>query len=484
MAERTSALYILKGIYDDNGNISQGIRLDPAHTNICDMDHEAFGQWCTQHAAWHYDTFSYLKHENKIRVDANMFDLATATYLFIDNFQYFPKTFYAFVTGFEYINDGCCFIKFKIDYVRTFWHLIRFGKCFVEREHHISDKIGENTVTEPLALANDWKIAGQAYEDFSDFDYAAFYTKETVNSDDFKTVNGQLIGVPFTTSPSGPMIDLIQSYVNSGQEDRIKQIYAYPTNNSNGMNYTMSRDLDGYTPRFNKCYTAQFNKAVLTDMQGSSQELYFEHAENNIIAIYFNKNIVPQASIQAIPANYDNIRLDYRHSITLNNFPTVIYAGSSYSQYYLQNNVANSINFLNAAMQVAAGNAGGLVSIYELYNKDYLAQQGGSNTYGEKSTTNNLVDLKACGIYILQLCQPAEYIRRIDNYFLRYGYQTNEYKYPNTNSRSDFNYVKTRDCCVFGDCPAEAITEIQSAFNKGVTIWHDINTMCPAQNFG
>lgn len=142
MSEKTSALYILKGIYDDNGNIRQGIRLDPAHTNICDMNHEEFGAWCTAHAAWHYDNFSYLKHENKIRVNANMFDLATATYLFIDNFQYYPKTFYAFVTGFEYINDGCCNIMFKIDYVRTFWHLVRFGKCYVEREHPITDGIG------------------------------------------------------------------------------------------------------------------------------------------------------------------------------------------------------------------------------------------------------------------------------------------------------------------------------------------------------
>lgn len=483
MAERTSALYILKGIYDDHGNITQGIRLDPAHSNICDMNHEDFGRWCTEHAAWHYDNFSYLKHENKIRVNANMFDLATACYLFIDNFQYFPKTFYAFVDGFEYINDGCCNILFHIDYVRTYWHLVRFGQCFVEREHPTNDEIGANTITEPIECTNDFIVTEQAFENFSDFDYAAFYTKETVNSEDFKTVNGQLIGVPFTTSPAGAMIDFIQSYVNTGKEDRIKQIYAYPINNTNGLNMQMSRSLDGYTPQFNKCYTRQFNKAILTDMQGKSIELYFEHAENNTIGVYFNKNIVPRASIQAIPTNYDKLDRDYRNSISLDNFPEVIYAGSSYSQYYLQNNVSNSINALNSILAVSKGNVGGLVSLYEIYNKDYLAQQAGSSAYGERSTTNTLVDLKACGIYILQLCQPYEYIKRIDNYFLRFGYQTNTYKFPNTNSRSDFNYVKTRDFCVFGDAPAAAISEIQACFNRGVTIWHDVNTMCPAQSF-
>lgn len=495
MASKTSALYLLKGMNDDgSGNEKRGIRLDKAHTNICDMSHTAFGQWCTENAAWHYDTFSYLKQESAILVDANMYDLATASYMFIDNFQYFPKTFYAFVEGFEYVNDGCCKIKFSIDYVRTFWHLVRFKECFVEREHPVNDTIGANTITENIETTENWQVTAQAYEDFSELNYATFYTKGgDANPADYQRVNGQLIGIPVLMTGDVNTVQFIVDMVNQGYEERLKQIYSYPTSNVTGMQLAMSTSLDGYTPRYNKCYTSQFNKCVLTDMQGTGQELYFEYSDGNGIGIYINKNIVPSPTIQAIPVNYLGLERDYTRSITLDNFPETIFSGNSYAQYKANYAVANMLSYqsqvakqmnntmrgivLGSVDQSAMGLFNVLNTEQQYQNQENVARIQASNNYGQKEVSNTLIDLKACGIYLLQMCQPYEYIKRIDDFFYKFGYQTNQLKQPNISSNATFNYVKTRDCAVYGDCPAQAITDIQNAFNRGVTIWHNIESM-------
>ena len=40
-------------------------------------------------------------------------------------------------------------------------------------------------------------------------------------------------------------------------------------------------------------------------------------------------------------------------------------------------------------------------------------------------------------------------------------------------SRPKWNYIKTIGCYLGGDVPQDAISDVESMFNEGLTIWHD-----------
>jgi hypothetical protein len=59
----------------------------------------------------------------------------------------------------------------------------------------------------------------------------------------------------------------------------------------------------------------------------------------------------------------------------------------------------------------------------------------------------------------------------IDEFFDKYGYQTNRLKVPNISGRKAWNYVKTRDCELLGNIPAMTKASIIDIFNSGITFW-------------
>lgn len=66
----------------------------------------------------------------------------------------------------------------------------------------------------------------------------------------------------------------------------------------------------------------------------------------------------------------------------------------------------------------------------------------------------------------------AEHAKRIDDYFSRYGYATNEMKVPNTNNRPFWNYVQLQDAHLENiDCPMSAVNTIVGVLERGVTFW-------------
>ena len=70
-----------------------------------------------------------------------------------------------------------------------------------------------------------------------------------------------------------------------------------------------------------------------------------------------------------------------------------------------------------------------------------------------------------------------EYAKIIDNFFSMFGYKVNVVKVPNITGRTNWNYVKTIDCNFTGDIPQEDLNIIRSAFNNGITLWHNASTM-------
>ena len=72
-----------------------------------------------------------------------------------------------------------------------------------------------------------------------------------------------------------------------------------------------------------------------------------------------------------------------------------------------------------------------------------------------------------------RMCVKPEYAKMVDKYFDMFGYRVNEIKVPNTKSRRYWNYLQAIGINIEGDIPQEALMELKSLYDAGVTIWHN-----------
>lgn len=96
-------------------------------------------------------------------------------------------------------------------------------------------------------------------------------------------------------------------------------------------------------------------------------------------------------------------------------------------------------------------------------------------TYGDG--TNMVMD---CIKFWVQCPSPQD-IRKIDEFFEYYGYAVQQVTTPQLLSRSNWNFVKTVDCSVKSvnynnQIPAGSLAVMNSIFNGGVTLWHNVAT--------
>lgn len=71
-------------------------------------------------------------------------------YMRFKNTNFENKWFYAFVDKVEYINNNTVEVIYHLDVIQT-WHFdYSFNQCLIEREHTVTDAIGDHTVPEQL----------------------------------------------------------------------------------------------------------------------------------------------------------------------------------------------------------------------------------------------------------------------------------------------------------------------------------------------
>ena len=78
-------------------------------------------------------------------------------------------------------------------------------------------------------------------------------------------------------------------------------------------------------------------------------------------------------------------------------------------------------------------------------------------------------------IYYMKI--RPEYAEMIDNYFSCYGYAVKRVKRPNIRSRTEWNYIKTTGCTISGAVPGDVEHLICSAYDSGLTFWHNPDHM-------
>ena len=259
-------------------------------------------------------------------------------------------------------------------------------------------------------------------------------------------------------------------------------------NKSVDKNYSFS----GYTPKNNKLYCYPYNYLLVTNNVGGTNIYKYEDFSANTCTFDIIGALTIGGSFKLIPRNYKGVNENFDESIPLAKFPTCSWSSDSYINWLTQeatNTLSGGITSIVQGAVAGASTGGGqgavigagITAVGEVFNaidkfdsSKLLPNQIGGASTGDvtwASGNNNF-------LFRRMHCKP-EYLRIADNYFTRFGYKVNRLKTPNITGRRYFNYVQiaSSDDVASGSIPNIYMDEINKAFRKGITIWHDHNSI-------
>jgi len=461
-----------------------------------------------------------IKNESMFYCDGNVEDYREYSYgrfWFTENGQS-KKKVYFFIDSVHYLNDDVFRLDYTIDAFQTYMTDINIGQTMVEREHVTDDIIGNYTLEEPVSIG-DLKVQSQStalsYSN-DDFYYIVNSTVDlnsTGAPDNFDNAGsgvygGVLYGSKWYAYKNKDTIgQIIKDVNNAGKIDGILNIFMLPnlyiqvdsgtnevldsetlTITNTSMDYPSS--LDGYTPKNKKLLTYPYVQVLMTNNVNTYKTLRPERFQNRSIG--FASILQPSYGYPAlmIPYHYNGVDFNYEYSVTLQPFPQVTFINNPYETWLNQNSsqlvtgVATSVGQgavmgaiggasfggIGAFGGAVIGGVSGAINTFAQMNDRSNLPNSVSGNVG----SNNILAMNENNYFSTQiLTVKSDVAKSIDDFFTRYGYKVMRYKTPNINTRSDFNYVKTVDCDFTGDIPHDYMVQINNAFNRGVTLWHE-----------
>lgn len=495
--------------------ILENIPFDREHTHTCLFASKA-GQttYMLSKSVKSLSSTSYQRASRQsIRVQVKIDDVYNANYLMFRNTAFENKWIYAFITDVAYINNVTTEIQFEIDALQTWLFDFELGDCFVEREHSVSDVVGESLTPENVelgdyVLAKVTKVPG-FYDDKGEKDvkYALWSTLDSEGAPvNAKYYSGYLSGASgFLTGEDTPL-NLLSNLEAQGLAGAVIALSPIPRQLSlagvgpdDGIRapeefFTVPKSeycfqsFEGYTPKNNKLYTYPYNFLYMSGFNGSTGEFAFEYFTdiNNGYTASCPFNILcqlgPNTTVGVAPGNYKGVNYlesdyNYDEMLKLYTFPQMPFGVDTYKNEAAAGVASSVLGGMQTALSTMANtgsvSAGIMSGMSQLafgvadtsirYGKPVVSKGSWDNLF---LFANNLV-----GGWYARKHIKKEFAQIIDNYFSMFGYSTNRLKTPNINSRPHWNYVKTRYCYLNGRLPESAESEIRACFNRGITFW-------------
>lgn len=437
-------------------------------------------------------------------------------YLMFQNSSFGSKWFYAFIKNIEYVNNECSDVTFEIDVIQTWFFDFSFGQCFVEREHTVTDNIGEHIEPENVDTG---EFVFNNYESLlspaTDKDMTEMVVCLAIVDVVGQVAKGELydgvygaaeLWVYDSTDVAG-----IDRKVGEFTEatDKIISMYMFPKFLIGSIPDThklafseralktpvkhltaprVTDTLDGYRPKNRKLYTYPFNFCHVDNANGNELNLRYEFFENNKPVFEITGTITQPVNVMLRPCSYKGVP-NYdplggyttlnTESLTLGNYPLCSWNVDAYQAWVAQNSIPLAISSLSSLATTAI--SGGDMATAALSQVSNIVSQGYKASIAAdicKGTFNNggvnVADRKQ-QFYWGRCSVSNQYAKIIDEYFTKYGYSCRRVKYPNTHSRPHWNYVKTVGCIIHGSVPADDSRKICSIFDNGVTFWKEGN---------
>lgn len=489
-----------------NIKILKGVPLDTTYEHTIYFEDEGtqinYFSSLTKHDLRNY-TYQRVQ-KGKARVGIRSEKLYDCNYMMFQNSSYGNKWFYAFITDVEYVNNETSEITFEIDVMQTWFFNYEPDYCFVEREHSVTDNIGDNIIPENVDCGeyvyNGYGKITQILDPLcvmimiSDKDkepdgtlYDGVYggcTLFAYNTDDTESIKGKLS--QYEQKPDAivgmymcPVIAIGEAIETGG-----KQIVF----SKGSFNFPVKQDkiidtltLEGYTPRNNKMYTYPYN--FLEISSGKSSSIYrYEFFKDLTAEFEINVPITMPLQVALRPKNYKGSDQTLNNeTLILDDYPMCSWSTDAFSAWLAQNSlpIASTVGAvgISAVLGVAGvafpplGVLAGAGTVMSLLGQGYKSAISADITKGNVNSGNIDVSSGKKTFYGGRCSVTKQYARMIDNFFSKYGYATKVVKKPNRNSRPHWNYVKTVDATISGSVPADDMSKICDIYNKGITFW-------------
>lgn len=428
---------------------------------------------------------SYQRVERgRMRIEKKADDIYDCNYIAFQNTNYGNKWFYAFITGVEYINNVTSEITFELDDMQTYFFDVVLKPCYVEREHSATDEIGENLNPEPVELgelvSDDFDGTGEMGAKSIVVASAGidqvFPYKGTVYTGVFSGVKYQ--DYPKTTQGVHDLVELLDNIGSQLTAERMVGIFMIPTcfvkpnafdpiaqiPISKTKNLTT---LGTYTPKNKKLFTFPYNYLGVNNLQGDESIYKYEFFDSNDCAFTLTGDYSINGQAFLIPMAYKGIPANYEEASSLNTTVQCSY------------NIASFIEGVgNAGLQIASAKGKNKAG-ETVWDKNAVVSgvlKGATSVLHSanfRGVTNSTI-LYAASIldfaFMHKHIQP-QFAKRIDDFFDKYGYSTNEIKVPNRDVRPHWCYTKTNGCVVVGSAPIDSVRHICSIYDNGITFW-------------
>ena len=511
-------------IPDGQVKILKGVPLDASYNHtIYFASAAAQTSYFSALAKYSYSHLMYIREKRRVQVPIAADSIMDCNYLMYVNTQYLDKWFYAFINQVYYVNDNCSEIEFEIDVMQTWALDYEIKPSFIERNHTVTDTIGDNNVTESLDIGtyiaysienydhmgDDWSVIM-----FSTFDPSTLQSAGgTLTGGSFSALQRTFIGRFTVSNGTGTWVSdarpVIADLINNHPDlvDGVVAIMIAPTwfeNNTVDVwpltkLRTLPSTLGMYEIRNNKLFTAPFYTVYMSDGSGSGK-MFNPDKFQSTTQMTFNiiSDNAPAQTVIATPVGY---KLNYQHynnrendseALFMTGFAQCAWVSDAFKTYLAQNQsnigLSAALGFgqalLGAGMTAFSGGAaaglglgmaaGGLSQVVnliaDLSDKSKRAPEAHGNVTGTAFMRSGNKTFIA-----YHLMPDLEHIRIIDDFFDLFGYAIHEVGVPNISSRPHWNYVKLQNAVILPasgkGLPASDLKKICQIFERGVTFW-------------
>lgn len=449
--------------------------------------------------AYTLPSVTYVRQTKSIRIEKKADLLYNCNYIMFQNTGFGSKWFYAFITGVEYITNDVSEISFELDVYQTWQFDIDIKECFIEREHSLTDNVGDNLVPENLEQGD---YIAENYDGTGHMGNLKIVIASTFNKS-FEPSYGKIYGnifsgLRFNIFDTG--LDaaqfIAQAVSDNNKADGIVSIFMAPAdflddsiNVTDIKRYTLTKpkrqsSVDGYVPRNKKLLTYPYNFLYVTNMSGNSASFRYEYFSSADCQFTVAGDMSCNPQMTLFPNYYKGLTNNYDERINLDGFPQCAWTTDTYAAWLAQNGSTTAISVLGTAMGTVAsaqtgnvmGAIGGALSIADTVARVNNIQGQPPQAHGT-SASGISVALGIKDFIFIPKYIRKEFARIIDSYFDKFGYASHQVKVPNINTRPAYNYVKTINSSVTGDIPVQDLNKICSILDNGVTFWRNPNNV-------
>lgn len=376
--------------------ILKNVPLEPSfdHTIWFDSPEQQATAFTTYVLAFYFNKVSYQRYPRPyITLDKTADELYNCNYIMFRNTAYGTKWFYAFITQIEYISNTTSRIYYTIDPMQTYLFDVNVGECWVEREHAMTDAIGDNLIPESFELGEyvfDADYFPQIFEK-SHYTICILATWEAVYEDNKWVIKdastGGVGGVDsgiytgltkntFNYDPDNPQSAphnanaVIEAATKANKADGIVSITMYP---KFFMNWSITGDLadglvpykmngvpaftgtfDGYKPKNNKLYTSPFCGVYVDNLQGNAANYAYEYFPDRKPLFYIVGAVNGNLECASVPINYKGLPSNFQESLLMGGFPQCAWNVDTFKAWIAQNKYAIAAGVANTAISTAA----------------------------------------------------------------------------------------------------------------------------------